>query len=376
MSLAGRILAALQGGGSFVLVTGDPPASPHLLSQALGKATVSRLAVIGVPCVPELTRDELLRTVSSVVPLPANGGAPAVLGPPLLASPLLVFDDVDRLSDLQIKDIYETTQRGDRQGTVVGVLLLARSGFLARLRGPAVRFLEEGLAAQLRLQDVGPDEAIEFLRYQLENRHLRTEARGAPRTLFRVLVVFGALAIAGIAGFLFVHPLENADEPSASTATSGLSTRQTSTPSEMTSADPAGAAPAAEPAATSPSASPPLAVPAQPLGVPQAAPPTAPLPAAELPLGRRLSPAEIAVLVARGDGFLSAGDIASARPFYERAADAGDGPAALRLGATFDPAFLGRVGVRGIPGDPDQASSWYRRARELGGAAGERLKQR
>ena len=82
------------------------------------------------------------------------------------------------------------------------------------------------------------------------------------------------------------------------------------------------------------------------------------------------------MLVARGDGFLSAGDIASARPFYERAADAGDGPAALRLGATFDPAFLGRVGVRGIPGDPDQASSWYRRARELGGAAGERLKQR
>jgi hypothetical protein len=288
----------------------------------------------------------------------------------------LVFDDADRLSDLQIKDIYETTQRGDRQGTVVGVLLLARSGFLARLQGPAVRFLEKGLAAQFRLQDVGPDEAIEFLRYQLENRHLRIEARGAPRTLFRGLVVFGVLAIVGIAGFLFVHPIENADEPSPSTATSGLSARQASTPSEMTSADPAGAAPAAEPAAPSPSASPPLAVPAQPLGVPQAAPPAAPLPATELPLGRRLSPAEIAVLVARGDGFLSAGDIASARLFYERAADAGDGPAALRLGATFDPAFLGRAGVRGIPGDPDQASSWYRRARELGGAAGERLKQR
>ena len=77
----------------------------------------------------------------------------------------------------------------------------------------------------------------------------------------------------------------------------------------------------------------------------------------------------------RGDRFLSAGDIASARLFYERAADAGDGSAALRLGATFDPGFLGRAGVRGTIGDPAQASSWYNRARDLGNAAaGDRLK--
>ncbi len=77
----------------------------------------------------------------------------------------------------------------------------------------------------------------------------------------------------------------------------------------------------------------------------------------------------------RGDRFLSAGDIASARLFYERAADAGDGSAALRLGATFDPGFLGRAGVRETAGDPAQASSWYQRARDLGSAtAGERLK--
>jgi len=79
--------------------------------------------------------------------------------------------------------------------------------------------------------------------------------------------------------------------------------------------------------------------------------------------------------VTRGDRFLSAGDIASARLFYERAADAGDGSAALRLGATFDPGFLGRAGVRETAGDPAQASSWYQRARDLGSAtAGERLK--
>ena len=77
----------------------------------------------------------------------------------------------------------------------------------------------------------------------------------------------------------------------------------------------------------------------------------------------------------RGDGFLSAGDITSARLFYERAADAGSGSAALRLGATFDPGFLNRAGVRGIPSDLEQAASWYRRARQLGdAAAAERLK--
>jgi TPR repeat protein len=93
------------------------------------------------------------------------------------------------------------------------------------------------------------------------------------------------------------------------------------------------------------------------------------------PAGQHLSATEITALETRGDAFLRAGDIASARLFYERAADAGDSAAALRLGATFDPNFLGRAGVRGNPGDPAQAASWYRRARDLGdAAAAERLK--
>ena len=80
-------------------------------------------------------------------------------------------------------------------------------------------------------------------------------------------------------------------------------------------------------------------------------------------------PAEIAALVTRGDAFLSTGDIVSARLFYERAADGGDGAAALRLGATFDPGFLSRTGIGGAPSDPAQASSWYRRALDLGNTA-------
>ena len=71
----------------------------------------------------------------------------------------------------------------------------------------------------------------------------------------------------------------------------------------------------------------------------------------------------------RGDAFLSAGDIVSARLFYERAADGGDGGAALRLGATFDPGFLSQTGTRGALSDRTQAASWYRRALDLGNTA-------
>jgi hypothetical protein len=80
--------------------------------------------------------------------------------------------------------------------------------------------------------------------------------------------------------------------------------------------------------------------------------------------GARLPTKEIAELLARGDALLRTGDIASARLFYDRAASAGDGQAALRLGATFDPAFLDRnAALRGMHSDPAEARYWYQRAR-------------
>ena len=80
----------------------------------------------------------------------------------------------------------------------------------------------------------------------------------------------------------------------------------------------------------------------------------------------RLTAIQIAELLARGDSFLHTGDVASARLFYERAAIAGDWQSAMRMGATFDPAFLDRAGVRTV-GDPIRAQSWYRHALDLGG---------
>jgi multidrug efflux system membrane fusion protein len=79
-----------------------------------------------------------------------------------------------------------------------------------------------------------------------------------------------------------------------------------------------------------------------------------------------------AVLVTRGDDCINRGDIASARLFYERAFEAGDGRAALRMGVTFDPVFLARAGVRGGQGNQNEALSWYRRAGNLDAANAER----
>jgi hypothetical protein len=79
-----------------------------------------------------------------------------------------------------------------------------------------------------------------------------------------------------------------------------------------------------------------------------------------------LSSAAIKALMARGDALISTRDLVSARLFYERAADAGDGQAALRLGETYDPAFLMRAQLTGVRGDASLAARWYRRARELG----------
>ena len=87
----------------------------------------------------------------------------------------------------------------------------------------------------------------------------------------------------------------------------------------------------------------------------------------------RLSAADTAALLARGDVLFSKGDVIAARAFYERAADAGEGRAALRLGETFDPVFLDQARLRAARGDLSTALSWYRRARDLGVAEAEIL---
>ena len=79
-------------------------------------------------------------------------------------------------------------------------------------------------------------------------------------------------------------------------------------------------------------------------------------------------------LVKQGDQYLAQGKIGGARLFYRQAANAGYARAAIRLGATFDPAELSRLEVESITPDPAEARKWYERARELGAPeADERL---
>ena len=69
---------------------------------------------------------------------------------------------------------------------------------------------------------------------------------------------------------------------------------------------------------------------------------------------------------ARGDAMLEIRDLSAARRFYETAANAGSGRAAMALGRTYDPAFLSQIRAIGLRPDPVLAATWYRRAAELG----------
>ena len=46
--------------------------------------------------------------------------------------------------------------------------------------------------------------------------------------------------------------------------------------------------------------------------------------------------------------------------------EAGNAAAALALGATFDPIWLAKLGVRGVGSDIEKARSWYKKAKESG----------
>lgn len=79
-------------------------------------------------------------------------------------------------------------------------------------------------------------------------------------------------------------------------------------------------------------------------------------------------------LTARGERDLAEGNIASARNFFLRAAEAGLARGALLLAATYDPRELARMRTQGIQPNPAEARKWYERARELGAPeASERL---
>jgi TPR repeat protein len=81
---------------------------------------------------------------------------------------------------------------------------------------------------------------------------------------------------------------------------------------------------------------------------------------------RVLDPEEIELLMKKGEQFLAAGDVVTARIAFQRAAEAGDGNATVALGATYDPTELAKLAVVGISADVAKARSWYQKAEKLG----------
>ena len=79
-------------------------------------------------------------------------------------------------------------------------------------------------------------------------------------------------------------------------------------------------------------------------------------------------PPEMQELVQRGNALMEIGDLASARLFFERAAEAGSADAALSMAKSFDPIYFEEKDVHGLPANPDRAMQWYEKAAGLGSA--------
>lgn len=70
-------------------------------------------------------------------------------------------------------------------------------------------------------------------------------------------------------------------------------------------------------------------------------------------------------LLARGNTYLEAGDLVSARGFFKLAAQRGSGTAAMLMGMTYDPGYLELTKVVGLRPNPRQAEAWYLKAIEM-----------
>ena len=106
----------------------------------------------------------------------------------------------------------------------------------------------------------------------------------------------------------------------------------------------------------------------------KAAAPVPPPPSAQAPV---LTPADREAaekLLARGERDLEQGNVAQARQFFLRAAQAGLARGALLLASTYDPRELARMRALSVQPNVAEARKWYARAVELGAPeAAERL---
>lgn len=84
--------------------------------------------------------------------------------------------------------------------------------------------------------------------------------------------------------------------------------------------------------------------------------------AAGTPEKPALTARQINTILTRGRTLLNEGDIAGARLLLEYAAERGSKMAMVKLGESYDPKYLAKLGARGVQPDTAQAAHWYNRA--------------
>ena len=80
----------------------------------------------------------------------------------------------------------------------------------------------------------------------------------------------------------------------------------------------------------------------------------------------RLADDAVVQLLARADLLLDTGDLSAARNLYKAAAESGSAGGALKLGETYDPSELLRLGMTAGLADETVARRWYEQAQSLG----------
>ena len=85
-------------------------------------------------------------------------------------------------------------------------------------------------------------------------------------------------------------------------------------------------------------------------------------PASPLSIAAKPDASLISSYMRNGDLLLARNDIASARLFYETAANAGSVEAMVAVGKTYDPILLNQLGIKGFRADPVKAAEWYLKA--------------
>ena len=411
-SLADRVLAGLRQGGRIVLVTGDPPVNLSSLAAALTEATAGKHTVLAIACGGEFNEQELRRAagpsplilfhqaerlldgqLAKLCGYLASGGnrpAGVLLGVPGLAPRLeklqpSLFEDgrAIRFNFYELGrdeiDVFMRRQLG--QSSAAGGFAVDEINWIADLSSGDPAQVNRLSRLMLELTDGvgGSDTRGDSTSHQTLSprapRWRRAMRRPARIGILLCLGLSVLLVLAGrpefggkidapaqSGGNGSLAPEQVAVSPPAVVASSP-ETAPPAAPASIETAPPADPTAAPALAETAPPADP-TATPALAetgrLAVPAAV--TADKARAPLPL-----PAEqITALLTRGDAFVRTRDIASARLFYERAADAGNGRAALRMGESFDRAFLDSIGIYRMIGDRQLALSWYRRARDLG----------